>query len=190
MDWKDRRKEPYLRMEGGGSVSIIENGPLRCTIQISIQYKSSKFVKEISLSHNSEIVDFIERIHWRERGCSLKLALNLKTSELNCVLLNPLSPSELKPLLNRLTEKLNPYLDHELDPTISQIPIKYFPEHQGLKIYFDGENNSKGEILKILIKEFESDFTVISFTQPRTSQLERVYAEMVKYNEPPKNGGT
>ncbi len=111
------------------------------------------------------------------------LALTLKTSEVNAVLLNPLNASELDPLLKRLTENLNPYLDKNLDPNISKIPIKYFPEHQGLKVYFDGKSESKGEILKILIREFESDFTVISFTQPKTSQLERVYAEMVKDNE-------
>ncbi|MHA2394009.1 MAG: ABC transporter ATP-binding protein [Promethearchaeota archaeon] len=111
------------------------------------------------------------------------LALTLKTSELNCVLLEPLSPNELEPLLNRLTERLGSYLDQNLDPNVSKIPIKYYPEQQGLKIFYNGKNESKGEILKILIKEFESAFTVISFTQPRTSQLERIYAEMVKNNE-------
>jgi len=91
-------------------------------------------------------------------------------------------------LLNRLTERLNPYLDQNLDPKISKIPVKYYPEQQGLKIFYDGRNESKGKILKILVKEFESDFTLISFTQPRTSQLERVYAEMVKDNEIKKYG--
>jgi len=38
--------------------------------------------------------------------------------------------------------------------------------------------------LKILVKEFDSDFTVVSFTQPKTSQLERVYSQMVKNNTP------
>ena len=108
------------------------------------------------------------------------LALTLKTSELNCVLLEPLAASELEPLLNRLSEKLDPYLDQNLDPNISKIPVKYYPEQQGLKIFYDGKNESRGEILKILIKEFESDFTVIQFTQPKTSQLERVYTQMVK----------
>ncbi|NVM38653.1 MAG: hypothetical protein HWN81_23905, partial [Candidatus Lokiarchaeota archaeon] len=34
------------------------------------------------------------------------------------------------------------------------------------------------------IKEFASDFTVISFVQPRTNQLEQVYSQMVKDNTP------
>ena len=53
-----------------------------------------------------------------------------------------------------------------------------------LKILYDGNNNSKGEILKILIKEFESDFTVLAYGQEKTSQLEQVYAQMVSDNEP------
>ena len=28
MDWKDRKKKPFLRIESGGEVSILENGPL------------------------------------------------------------------------------------------------------------------------------------------------------------------
>jgi len=91
---------------------------------------------------------------------------------------------KIAPLLNRMVERLKPYLDQNLDPNISKIPIKYNPEHQGLKMYFDGKNESKGEILKILVKEFDSDFTVVSFTQPKTSQLERVYSQMVKNNTP------
>jgi hypothetical protein len=103
-------------------------------------------------------------------------------------LLESLEPNELDPILRRLSEKLEPYLDQNLDPNISKIPIKYQPEQQGLLIYYDGTNESKGEILKILVKDFESDFTIISFTQPKTSQLERVYTEMVKDNENKTNG--
>ncbi|MHA1675385.1 MAG: glycoside hydrolase family 38 C-terminal domain-containing protein [Promethearchaeota archaeon] len=75
MYWKDRKKKPFVRLERGAKVSIKEKGPLRCTIQITTFYQSSSFVKEISLTHESSIVEFTERIIWRETGCSLKLAL-------------------------------------------------------------------------------------------------------------------
>ena len=75
MDWKDRKKPPFERIESGGNVSIIEDGTLRCTIRITIPYNASQLVKDISLSHDSKIVEFTERIEWRELGCSLKLAL-------------------------------------------------------------------------------------------------------------------
>ena len=112
------------------------------------------------------------------------LALTLKTSEINCVLLNPLPAEKRAPLITRMVDRLNPYLDQNLDPNTSEIPIRYNPEQQGLKFYFDGKNESKGEILKILVKEFESDFTIVSFIQPRTTQLERVYSKMVTDNTP------
>ncbi|MFX0059361.1 MAG: ABC transporter ATP-binding protein [Candidatus Hodarchaeota archaeon] len=145
------------------------------------------FVASHMLYEISEVCDKIAMINYgRIIGFDTveNLARTLKTSELNCVLLNPLKPEELEPLIKKLTERLNSYLDQDLDPTISKIPIKYNPEHQGIKIFYDGRTESKGEILKILIKEFESDFTVISYTQPKTSQLERVYSEMVKGNQP------
>jgi len=145
------------------------------------------FVASHMLYEISEVCDKIAMINYGKIigfDTVENLARMLKTSELNSVLLNPIKPEELEPIIKRLTERLNPYLDQDLDPNVSKIPIKYNPEHRGLKIFYDGRDESKGEILKILIKEFESDFTVISFTQPRTSQLERVYSEMVKDNQP------
>jgi ABC-2 type transport system ATP-binding protein len=145
------------------------------------------FVASHMLYEISEVCDKIAMINYGQIigfDTVENLARKLKTSELNCLLLNPLKPEELEPIIKQLTERLNPYLDQDLDPNVSKIPVKYNPEHQGIKIFYDGRVESKGEILKILIKEFQSAFTVISFTQPKTSQLERVYSEMVKDNQP------
>ncbi|MHA2088043.1 MAG: ABC transporter ATP-binding protein [Promethearchaeota archaeon] len=145
------------------------------------------FVASHMLYEISEVCDKIALINYGKIiGFDTvdNLALTLKTSEINCVLLNPLPAEKLAPLLTRLVDRLNPYLDQNLNPNTSEIPIRYNPEHQGLKFYFDGKNESKGEILKILVKEFESDFTIISFIQPRTTQLERVYSQMVMDNTP------
>ncbi|UYP44531.1 hypothetical protein NEF87_000816 [Candidatus Lokiarchaeum ossiferum] len=83
MDWNDRKKPPYQRIEAGDTVSILENGPIRCTLQITTNFNKSVFVKEISLSQDSEVVEFTERIKWRELGCSCKFALtsNIENSE-------------------------------------------------------------------------------------------------------------
>ncbi len=81
MDWKDRKKPPFCRIESGDSITVTENGPLRCTLRISYTYQSSKLVKEISMGSDSEIVEFTERINWRESGCSLKLALTNTISQ-------------------------------------------------------------------------------------------------------------
>ena len=145
------------------------------------------FVASHMLYEISEVCDKIAMINYGEIigfDSVENLAKNLKTNELNCVLLERLNPEGLEPIIKRLTDKLSPYLDHDLDPNVSKIPIRYNPEHKGFKLFYDGKNESRGAILKILVKEFESDFTVISFTQPRTSQLERVYSEMVQNNVP------
>lgn len=86
----------------------------------------------------------------------------LIAKELDCLILNPISPENLGNIIKKASEKLEPYLDKNLDPTISKIPIKYYPQKQLLKIFYDGKIKSRVEILKILIKEFETNFAIIS----------------------------
>jgi len=166
--------DPLARVEIRKYIRELQSQGKTIFVASHMLYEISEVCDKIALINYGSIIGF---------DTVENLALILKTSEINCVLLEPLNPSELEPLLNRLTEKLDSYLDQNLDPEISKIPIKYYPKQQGFKIFYNGRNKSKGEILKILIKDFESDFTLISFTQPRTSQLERVYAEMVKNSE-------
>ncbi|MFX1592955.1 MAG: ABC transporter ATP-binding protein [Promethearchaeota archaeon] len=166
--------DPLARVEIRKYIRELQSLGKTIFVASHMLYEISEVCDKIALINYGSIIGF---------DTVENLALTLKTSELNCVLLEPINASELGPLINRLTERLNPYLDKNLDPMVSKIPVKYFPEQQGLKIFYDGKNESKGDILKILIKEFESDFTVISFTQPKTSQLERVYTEMVKDND-------
>ena len=163
--------DPLARVEIRKYIRELQSQGKTIFVASHMLYEISEVCDKIALINYGSIIGF---------DTVENLALILKTSEINCILLEPLNPSELEPLLNRLTEKLDSYLDQNLDPEISKIPIKYYPKQQGFKIFYNGRNKSKGEILKILIKDFESDFTLISFTQPRTSQLERVYAEMVK----------
>jgi ABC-2 type transport system ATP-binding protein len=167
--------DPLARIEIRKYIRKLSNLGKTIFVASHMLYEISEVCDKIALINYGKIIGF---------DTVDNLALTLKTSEINCLLLNPMPPEKLAPLLNRLVERLNPYLDQNLDPNTSKIPIRYNPEHKGLKFYFDGKKESKGEILKILIREFESDFTVISFVQPRTNQLERVYTQMVKENTP------
>ena len=140
------------------------------------------FVASHMLYEISEVCDKIALInHGKILGFDTveNLALTLKANELHCTTLERIQAEDLGPILQRLTTRLEPYLDQDLDPKISKIPIRYHPEEQSFIFYFDGKPESRVEILKILIKEFEYDFAVVSYLQPRTSQLERVYIEMV-----------
>jgi ABC-2 type transport system ATP-binding protein len=171
--------DPLARVEIRRYIRELQSLGKTIFVASHMLYEISEVCDKIALINYGSIIGF---------DTVENLALNLRSSELECELLEPLDSSAVEQLQNQLIEKLKPYLDKELDPTTSEIPVKYYTEQQGFKFYYDGRIESKGEILKILVKEFGSEFTVISFTQPRTSQLERVYAEMVKNNNPENIG--
>ena len=167
--------DPLARIEIRKYIRDLQSQGKTIFVASHMLYEISEVCDKIALINYGKIIGF---------DTVENLAKSLKINVLNCILLKPLNTSDIDPLLNRLSETLNSYLDYNLDPEISNIPVRYKPEKQELKFYYDGKNESRGEILKTLIKEFESDFTVVAFTQPKTSQLEMVYSEMVKNNKP------
>ncbi|MFW9950971.1 MAG: ABC transporter ATP-binding protein [Candidatus Thorarchaeota archaeon] len=167
--------DPLARIEIRKYIRELQSLGKTIFVASHMLYEISEVCDKIALINYGKIIGF---------DTVEKLALTLKTSELNCLLLKPIEAERLPSLLNRMVEKLNPYLDQNLDPNISKIPIVYNSERQGFKLYFDGKNDSKVEILRILVNDFKSDFAIISFTQPKTTQLERIYSQMVKDNTP------
>ena len=169
--------DPLSRVEIRRYIKELQSQGKTIFIASHMLYEISEICDKIAIINQGSIVGF---------DTVDNLARVLRTSEINCELYDSLVPHELEPLLNRLTEKLKPYLDKNLDHIIAEIPsINYNPNVNELKIYYDGNRKSRVEILKILIKEFESDFAVVSYTQEKTSQLEKVYAQM--FNNPEKN---
>ena len=60
--------------EPATSMRVIENGPLRATLEIERQIFNSAIRQRISLTHNSARLDFDTVIQWRERHILLKVA--------------------------------------------------------------------------------------------------------------------
>jgi alpha-mannosidase len=56
------------------SVTVVEHGPLRATLEIKRRILNSPFTQRVSLSHNSPRLDFETDIDWRERHILLKAA--------------------------------------------------------------------------------------------------------------------
>ena len=56
------------------SVTVVEAGPLRATLEIKRRILHSDYVQRISLSHNSPQVDVSTDIDWQERHIMLKVA--------------------------------------------------------------------------------------------------------------------
>ncbi|MCJ7647951.1 MAG: ABC transporter ATP-binding protein [Candidatus Lokiarchaeota archaeon] len=166
--------DPLARIEIRKFLRDLQSTGKTIFVASHMLYEISEVCDKIALINHGEILGF---------DTVENLAISLKANELNCVLLDPIKPENLAPILERLRNRLESYLDQDLDPKISKIPIAYNQDNQGFKIFFDGKKESKVEILKILIKEFDSDFSVVSYIQPRTSQLERVYIEMVEMDD-------
>ena len=76
MDWRDRKRGPWRRIEGGGEVEVLEEGPLRVTLRLRFAFMGSTLLRDIGLHAGGDTVDFVERIEWRGKGVSLKLALD------------------------------------------------------------------------------------------------------------------
>ena len=60
--------------EPASSVRVIEQGPLRATVEIKRQILHSPYTQRLSLSHNSPRLDITTDIDWRERHTLLKVA--------------------------------------------------------------------------------------------------------------------
>lgn len=133
-----------------------------------------------------EISEICEKVAFINKGEIIKFDLIenmeklLKTSEIVCQLLKPIPIVRFEGIKEKLIEKLSPYLDKNINPPIVESPVQYNPLDKTLTIYYDGKNESKGEIFKILGKHFNSEFTIISFSQSKTSLLEKLYLEKIK----------
>ncbi|MHA1107277.1 MAG: ABC transporter ATP-binding protein [Promethearchaeota archaeon] len=127
----------------------------------------SEICGKIAFINNGEIIKF-DKIENMEKL--------LKTSEIECQLLEPIPMERFDLVEKKLKERLSPYLD----PTIVDSPVQYQPLSKNLTIYYDGKPESKGEIFKILGKDFDSEFTIISFSQSKTSLLENLYLKEIK----------
>jgi alpha-mannosidase len=62
------------RSEPASSIEVVEEGPLRATLEIHRRILDSSYVQRISLSHDSARLDFETVIDWRERHTLLKVA--------------------------------------------------------------------------------------------------------------------
>lgn len=66
--------DKYWYSEPATSMNIVENGPLRVTLEIKRRILHSDYTQRISLDHNSPQIRFETTIDWRERHILLKAA--------------------------------------------------------------------------------------------------------------------
>ena len=134
-------------------------------------HEISEICEKVAFINKGEIIKF-DRIENLEKL--------LKTNGIECQLLESIPIEKFALVEKKLKERLAPYLDKKLDIALVDSPIQYQPLSKNLTIYYDGKPESKGEIFKILGKEFDSEFTVISFSQSKISLLENLYLEEIE----------
>ncbi|MFX0007952.1 MAG: AAA family ATPase, partial [Candidatus Hermodarchaeota archaeon] len=103
----------------------------------------------------------------------------LVTKEIVCELSKPITIEKKDSIITKLVQHLEPYLDI----TISENPVIYNPQEKKIIIYYNGKQESRSEILNILINEFKSEFAIDSFSKPKTSQLEKLYTQLINGNK-------
>jgi alpha-mannosidase len=60
--------------EPATSITMVEDGELRATIEVRRKILSSTIIQHISLAHNSSRIDFHTQIDWKDRNTLLKVA--------------------------------------------------------------------------------------------------------------------
>jgi ABC-2 type transport system ATP-binding protein len=171
MDEPQTGLDPKARIEIRRFIREIQKLGKTIFVASHMLYEISEVCDKIALINHGKIIAF---------DSIANLEKDLKVRDINCVLLEPIPPDKLDDIMKRLIIKLKPFLFDDLDESTKFNTIKYFPEKKGIKLFYDGKEASKGEILRVLVNEFKEDFTVISFAQPKSSQLERIYSEMIQ----------
>ncbi|MCD6354261.1 MAG: alpha-mannosidase, partial [Prolixibacteraceae bacterium] len=79
MDWNDRQNPPIGYMDESASLRVVENGPVRVTIEVKREGRNSTITQRISLSAGEagKHVKISNVVDWQSRGVSLKAAFPL-----------------------------------------------------------------------------------------------------------------
>ena len=68
---------PPTKLTDADSVELVEKGPARASIRVARHWQNSKFVQEIQLSANTDVVNVVNDIDWHEDHILLKASFPL-----------------------------------------------------------------------------------------------------------------
>ncbi|CAN5702058.1 hypothetical protein BH11ARM2_BH11ARM2_06680 [soil metagenome] len=80
MDWKDQKLPPYAHVDGPAKIRIVENGPVRSTIEVERESNGSTYKTRVSLTQGGDRVEIEQGIDWRTKETALKAAFPLVTA--------------------------------------------------------------------------------------------------------------
>jgi len=165
--------DPNARVDVRKYIRSLQNKGKTIFVASHMLYEITEICDKIALINQGSIIEF---------DTLDNLESLLRTKELICEILKPIPPEKRDSIIKKLIQNLEPYLENDLDHAISEEPIVYNPQEKSLIIYYDGAEESRANILDILVNEFKSDFTINSFSKPKTSQLEKLYTQLINNN--------
>ncbi|MFW9970031.1 MAG: ABC transporter ATP-binding protein [Candidatus Odinarchaeota archaeon] len=165
--------DPDARISVRKCIKGLKNMGKTVFLSSHMLYEITEICDKIALINKGSIIEFdtLENLE--------KL---LKTKEIICELITPILSEKEDLIISKLYQYLNPYLEKELDTSITKEKIIYNSKEKRIIIYYDGKEESRSEILHILVNEFKSDFAIDSFTKSKTSQLEKLYTQILNDN--------
>jgi alpha-mannosidase len=85
MDWKDRKRPIVGTMDESASLRLVENGPVRVTMEVTRKGKNSVICQSISLAAGEagKRLEVSNVLDWQSTGVCLKAAFSLKASNAN-----------------------------------------------------------------------------------------------------------
>lgn len=166
--------DPNARIDVRKYIRSLQNKGKTIFVASHMLYEITEVCDKIALINQGSIIEF---------DTLDNLESLLRTKELICEILKPIPPEKRDSIIKKLIQNLEPYLENNLDPAISEEPIMYNPQEKSIIIYYDGTEESSANILDILVNEFKSDFTINSFSKSKTSQLEKLYTQLINNNE-------
>ncbi len=166
--------DPKARIELRTLLRKLQRNGKTIFVASHLLHEISEVCDKIALINQGKIIAF---------NTIENLENNLKTNLIECQLLKPIK-NKNNNIIDILIKALEPYLDMNMISELNKKPIYINPDNNNLDIYFDGSKESMAEILDILVTRFKPEIRLVSFAQQRTSQLERIYAELLnEYNE-------
>jgi len=117
------------------------------------------------------------------------LERKFKIKVIFCEILEPIPQEKAENLIEKLFRNLESYLEKDMVIANNREIITYDAKSKTFKIRYDGLEASRSEILSILSSTFKSDFTISSFSEPKSSQFESLYSQFLDQNHNEKSNG-
>jgi len=117
------------------------------------------------------------------------LECKFKIKVIFCEILEPIPQEKKENLIEKLFLNLESYLEMDMVNANNREAITYNNKSKTFKIRYDGLEASRSEILTILSSKFKLDFTISSFSEPKSFQFESLYSQFLDRDHNEKLNG-